>query len=73
MPLDRNAGGHRFDDGEKCAKCEMTREQWDDTQKRCTGRPDAEPEAAFARRIARSISTPARAIGRVEYHALETR
>jgi len=45
MPLDRNAGGHRFDDGEKCAKCEMTREQWDDTQKRCTGRPDAKPEA----------------------------
>jgi hypothetical protein len=39
MPLDRNAGGHRFDDGEK------TREQWDDTQKRCTGRPDAKPEA----------------------------
>jgi hypothetical protein len=23
----------------------MTREQWDDTQKRCTGRPDAKPEA----------------------------
>ena len=45
MPLDRNAGGHRFDDGEKCAKCEMTREQWDDTQKRCTGRSDAKPEA----------------------------
>ena len=45
MPLDRNAGGHRFDDGEKCAKCEMTREQWDDTQKRCTGRTDAKPEA----------------------------
>ena len=45
MPLDRNAGGHRFDHGEKCSKCEMTREQWDDTQKRCTGRPDAKPEA----------------------------
>jgi hypothetical protein len=42
MPLYRNAGDHGFDDGEKC---EMTREQWDDTQKRCTGRSDAKPEA----------------------------
>ena len=44
MTLDKNAGGHRFDDREKCAKCGMTRNQWDKTQERCTGRPKDEPK-----------------------------
>jgi hypothetical protein len=53
MPLDRNAGGHRFNDGEKC---EMTREQWDDPEAlhRAIG---CQARGAFDRRIARSIST----------------
>jgi hypothetical protein len=44
MPLDRQAGGHRFDDGEKCAVCGMTRKQWDDTHQRCPGRPKPKTE-----------------------------
>jgi hypothetical protein len=41
MAFNRSAGGHAFDDGEKCAKCGMTRKQFDDNPKRCTGRqPD---------------------------------
>ena len=44
MTLDEDTGGHLFDDGEKCAKCEMTRKQWEDTQKRCTGRPEPKPK-----------------------------
>ena len=44
MTLDKNVGGHRFDDGEKCAKCEMSRREWDDTKKSCTGRPESKRE-----------------------------
>jgi len=37
MAFDRSAGAHSFDDGERCAKCGMTRRKFDDTGERCTG------------------------------------
>jgi hypothetical protein len=39
MAFNRSALDHRFDDGEKCAKCGMSRKEFDDNPKRCGGRP----------------------------------
>jgi len=41
---DIRAGGHSFDDREKCSICGMSRRKFDDTQQRCTGRPPPERE-----------------------------
>jgi hypothetical protein len=40
MALNRNSGGHRFIDPLFCARCGMTRKDYDDKGKpRCTGKP----------------------------------
>jgi hypothetical protein len=41
MAFDRQAGGHAFLPGGPCAKCRMTREEYDNHPTPCTGRPAA--------------------------------
>jgi hypothetical protein len=41
---DIRAGGHSFDDREKCSFCGMSRKTFDHTGQRCGGRPPPERE-----------------------------
>jgi hypothetical protein len=47
MPLDINAGGHRFENRERCTVCGMTRSKWEDSRERCKGPPAPKGEVKY--------------------------